>query len=433
MLTETRARIARLGRPVQLLMISEVLTVFSLLMGHLAVAWWVSREGGAADLALYGVVMAVTAFIGMPLLSPLADRYPKRTLLGAGLAVFSVETVLLSALAQFGGYRLWPVLGLEMVAVLALAVMQPAAMSIAAELVAPARLAEAFALQKTAQALGRMLGPALCGLVLALAGVQTALWLHAALFVLATWAAFRIPAGSFCAPAAARDWRAELLGGLRAKWQIPVERYWTVMAFFTMVFFGPAIGLLVPLRVQSLHWSAAWLGICEAALSAGMLLGALHTARALTERFGRFAVAIGALLGEGVALGLVGVLDARWAVPLCFFSTGLCLSMMQLIGQTHRMLAVPDSHRGRFSACNLMVMHFAGAVGPALTGALLLHSQPGQVYLLFGLALLACAACYPWLPGFRQFLALDHASAKNWYGRHYPQAFGLTAKPAAQS
>ena len=88
------------------------------------------------------------------------------------------------------------------------------------------------------------------------------------------------------APGEARHWARELTDGLRAKWVIPVERYWTILSFFTMLFFGPAIGLLVPLRVQSLGWSAAWLGWCEAALSAGMLIGALYAARALTERFG---------------------------------------------------------------------------------------------------------------------------------------------------
>lgn len=280
MLSATRERMRRLGRPVRLLMISEVLTVFSLLVGHLAVSWWVAEQGGAAHLAIYGVVMSATAFVSMPLLSPLADRYPKRTLLGAGLSVFVLETLLLASMVQWLDYALLPLVLLEMVAVMALAVMQPAAMSIAAELVPHEQLAEAFALQKSAQALGRMLGPALCGLILATAGVLAALWLHVALFVVAAWAAFRIPTGSHRAPSEARHWARELTAGLRAKWVIPVERYWTILSFFTMLFFGPAIGLLVPLRVQSLGWSAAWLGWCEAALSAGMLIGALYAARA---------------------------------------------------------------------------------------------------------------------------------------------------------
>lgn len=423
MLSATRERMRRLGRPVRLLMISEVLTVFSLLVGHLAVSWWVAEQGGAAHLAIYGVVMSATAFVSMPLLSPLADRYPKRTLLGAGLSVFVLETFLLASMVQWLDYALLPLVLLEMVAVMALAVMQPAAMSIAAELVPHEQLAEAFALQKSAQALGRMLGPALCGLILATAGVLAALWLHVALFVVAAWAAFRIPTGSHRAPSEARHWARELTAGLRAKWVIPVERYWTILSFFTMLFFGPAIGLLVPLRVQSLGWSAAWLGWCEAALSAGMLIGALYAARALTERFGRYPIAITALAGEGIALGLVGILDARYALPLCFFFTGLCLACMQLIGQTHRMLAVPDQFRGRFSACNLMVMHMAGTLGPALVGILLLQAEVDLVYLICGLGMLLCALCYPWLPGFRAFLSLDHATAKDWYAREYPQAF----------
>ena len=37
----------------------------------------------------------------------------------------------------------------------------------------------------------------------------------------------------------------------------------------------PCVTLLVPLKVQSLGLSAAWLGWCEAGLSLGMLVGSL--------------------------------------------------------------------------------------------------------------------------------------------------------------
>ncbi len=423
MLAANRQSMAALGKPFRLLLVSEVLTVLSMLVGHIAVMWWVAEQGGAKDLAIYGVMMSVTIFVAMPLLSPLSDRHPKRILLGCGLTVLTVETLLLSLLAQFWPYQLWVLIPLEMVAVVAIAVMQPAVMTITAELVRSEQLADALSLQKSAQSLGRMLGPALSGLVLAWSGVQAALWLHVAMFAVATWAAFRIPTGSYQAPTRQRHWGRELFAGLRAKWVIPVERYWTGLAFLTMLFFGPAIGILIPLRVQSLSLSPAWLGACEAALSAGMLLGALVVARWATQRFGRYRAAVGALMGEGLALGMVGVLDVRIALPLCFFATGLCLSVVQLVGQTHRLLAVPEDFRGRFSSSNLMVMHLAGTLGPAMAGLLLLQHGVAEIYLVFGAGLLLLAACYPLLPGYRAFLSLDHDTARNWYGRQYPQAF----------
>ncbi|HEY9104330.1 MFS transporter [Chitinimonas sp.] len=423
MLEATRRRVAELGTPFELLLVSEVLTLLSLMVGHVSVAWWIAGAGGAHHLAIYGAAMSVTMFISMPLLSPLGDRHAKRNLLGLGLVVFLVETLLLATMAQFFGYHLPSVIALEMVAVMALAVIQPASMTVAAELVASDQLADAMSLQKTAQALGRMLGPALGGMALAVAGVKSALWLHTILLAIAAWATFRIPAGLKHTPSAQHGWWAEMTAGLRAKWIIPVERYWTGLAFFTMVFFAPAVGMLVPLRIQSLQWSAVWLGWCEASLAAGMLVGAFCFARLATERLGRFRAAVAALVGEGLALGLVGLLDARLGLPLCFFVTGACLSVVQLVGQTHRMLAVPEDFRARFTASNLMIMYVANSLGPTLSGILLLQTSVAHVYLIYGAALLLCALCYPLLPGYRAFLSLDHDTARNWYGKQYPAAF----------
>ncbi|MBL8509195.1 MAG: hypothetical protein JNM11_12020, partial [Chitinimonas sp.] len=125
---------AALGKPFRLLLVSEVLTVLSMLVGHIAVMWWVAEQGGAKDLAIYGVMMSVTIFVAMPLLSPLSDRHPKRVLLGSGLIVLTVETLLMSQHAQFWPYQLRELIPLQMVDVVALAVMQTPAMTITAAL-----------------------------------------------------------------------------------------------------------------------------------------------------------------------------------------------------------------------------------------------------------------------------------------------------------
>lgn len=94
----------------------------------------------------------------------------------------------LAALVQAGVYHIGMVLALELIGVVATAALMPAIFSIVAELLPAEQLNEGLALQKSAQALGRLL--------------------------------------------------------------------------------GPAIGMLVPLKVQALGLSGAWLGACEAGLSA---------------------------------------------------------------------------------------------------------------------------------------------------------------------
>ncbi|MET0518679.1 MAG: MFS transporter, partial [Burkholderiaceae bacterium] len=395
--------------------------------------WWVAHEGGAADLALFAAAMAAGSFVALPLLSPLGDRLPKRRLIAGGLALMALEALLLAGLAQAGIYRLGWVMALELAAVVAMAVIMPASFSIVAELLPGHQLTEGLGLQKSAQALGRLLGPALGGLVLAAAGTAAALWLHALLLLLASGLALRIKAAPPQAHAAAdKHWLADLKAGLLAKWRIPLERGWTFVSFLVMIFFTPAIGMLVPLKVQSLGLSAVWLGACEAGLSLGMLLGSLGGSVWLSQRVGRFNASYGAILLEGLSMLVIGWSRQPLLIVLCFALLGGCIATVQMVGQTHRMLAMPQAFRARMTAVNMMVMQVAGVLGPGLAGLSLLHGRidgiqgiggVDAVYVLFGAELFLVGLGYRLVPGYREFLNLPHAQAEGRYARDYPALF----------
>src|SRR4051812_11964354 len=84
---------------------SDALMLLSMMVGQVALPWWIARSGGAHDLAVYGVVVAAMSFVALPLLSPLADRHPKRRLMVAGLLGFAVATSAMAAFASIGHYR----------------------------------------------------------------------------------------------------------------------------------------------------------------------------------------------------------------------------------------------------------------------------------------------------------------------------------------
>ncbi|MDN3918840.1 MFS transporter [Roseateles violae] len=416
-------RLGPLGPAFQLLLLSDGLMLLSLMVGHVAVPWWVAHEGGAAQLAIYAAGMAAGSFIALPLLSPLGDRVSKRRLIAGGLLLMALEALVLAALAQLGIYRLAWVMGLELLAVVAMAAIMPASFSIVAELLPAERLTEGLGLQKSAQALGRLLGPALGGLVLAAASTAVALWLHAALLLLAAALAARIQAPTPPAPAQASHWLADLRAGLVAKWKIPLERGWTFVSFLVMIFFTPGIGMLVPLKVQSLGLSAAWLGACEAGLSLGMLLGSLGGSVWLAQRIGRFNASFAAILLEGLCMIAIGFSEAPLLIVAGFAMLGACIATVQMVGQTHRMLAMPQAFRARMTAVNMMVMQIAGVLGPGLAGGLLLQGSVGGAYGLFGLGLFLVGLGYLWVPGYREFLNLPHAQAEGRYAREHPGLF----------
>lgn len=384
------------------LLLAELLGLLASSLARAAIAWWISTRGGAADLARYGVAVALAALVATPLLSPWGDRVSKCRLIRLANACLVIDALGLAVLA-FSGVYSWALLCLcSVLSVAANALLWPVRASILPELVPSADLPEAIRLRRGAQALGALVGPGLADGTLAVVDLPWTMVSGLLLFVLSATVAWRIGTPPFPSRAAAsRGWCSDLVDGLRAKWGVPLDRWWTLTGALMMVCLLPATGLLLPLHVQALGLSAAWFGACGAALSVGVLAGVAGLAPALIALKGRVCAL---LLAIGTcALAIAGIGLCRWApgLPMLFALLGLCMSVTQLVGQTHRTLAIPEDFRVRMAAAHLATAHLAAALAPALAGALLL--------LL--------------VPGLGPFLRLDHEGARGWYGRQYPAAF----------
>jgi MFS family permease len=419
----------RLGTAFRWLLWSDALTLLALMVGQVALPWWIASSGGARDLAIYGVATAGMSFVAMPLLSPLADRHAKRSLIGAGLLLAALAAVVLASVASLAPYRLGLVIAIQTVAVLANALITPATNSIVTELVAPVLLARALGLQQGAQATGRLIGPAIAGGVLAAAGTGAALWLSAALLLAASALATRLPRSPTTAapadpgPAPRRPWATEFRVGLRANWAIPLERGWVLVNFVSAIFLMPAVTMLVPLKVQALGLSARWLGGCEAALSLGLLAGSLWGAPAWVRLQGRYATRVTAAVVIGLALAIAGLTTRPALLVSMFGVVGLASAATTLVGKTHRMLARPLAFRARMSAGAVTTVQVAQTLGPALAGVALAHGSVSGVYVSFGLLGAVASLGFLAVPGFRAFMALDHHEVENWYGKTYPHVF----------
>lgn len=397
-------------------------------------AWWIAQAGGAADLARYGMAMAVGATLAFPLMSPLGDRWPKHRVVCCARVVLLLEALALAAMAGMGVYSGW-LLGLcGLVSALSNAALLPAQASLLPELVEADRLPEAIRLRRGFQAAGGLLGPAVSGALLALDGIAAAMAAAMLLVGVATAAAMRLqpprlpPAG-----AASAGWLGDMRAGLRAKWGVPVDRWWTLTGALMMVFFLPATGLLLPLRLQSLGLSGGWFGACGAALSVGVMAGVAGLADRLIRRLDRVRAIAVAIASCGCAMGGVGLCDRPLALVALFALMGLCMSVTQLVGQTHRTLAVPEPFRSRMAAAQLALAHLAATAAPAAAGGLLAAWRVDAVYLWMALGFLASGGLLLTVPELGPFLRLDHKRVQGWYGRRYPQAFGGRAAAGAEN
>jgi MFS family permease len=405
-------------------MLGELLGLLSTASMQMAVAWWIGREAGAGGLASYGALTGVAALIFTPLLSPAGDRWPKRTVIRLGRLMLVVDAVALATLCWTGTGDLTRLCLCGLWAAAACALLGPAESSILAELVAPELLPTAIRWRRAAQAAGGFVGPGLGGLAVAGLGLGAAMGLNLGLFTLAAGIAWRmaLPIG-VANPRVQRHWWAELADGLKAKWRVRLDRWWTLVGAVMMLSLLPATGLLLPLRIQVLGLSAAWFGACSAALSLGVLIGVLGLAPWMINRVGRVRALAVAILTCALAMAGVGLSDAAPVLVAMFALIGLCLSVTQLVGQTHRLLAMPAAYRARMTAAHLTVAHAVAAMAPAMAGGLLQEVAVAQAYVVLASSFAATGLLLLCVPELRHFLRQDHRDVEAWYGRQYPEAF----------
>ncbi|OAJ52217.1 MFS transporter [Paraburkholderia ginsengiterrae] len=406
------------------------------MVGYITLPWWIVHRGGAHDLAIYSVSIAITTIFAMPLLSPLGDRYAKRPQIAWGLCTLMVVAFTLATLASRSDYRLVPIICIGVVTVIAKAFVDPASSTISAELLPANRLAEALRFRKSMQAAGRALGPALAGVTLVLGGIAATFWINGILLGVAAYVTLQLPSQSQHREhhRGLAGWWTDLRTGLHAKWIVPLERGWTLVNFLVWIFQGPAVGMLIPLKVQSLGMSGLWLGVCEAALSIGLLLGSFRGSDALVNRFGRFNVRVGAAMCEGLALAASGWVHSPIALVSALACVGFANASMGLVGATHRSLAIPQNFRVRILAASMMTTQIASILGPMIAGAALTHWAVGKVYTCFGLATCLLAFGFVLIPRSREFFALNHDQVKDWFRHEYPHAFeSLTVRESKRA
>ncbi|MFG6486065.1 MFS transporter [Roseateles sp. BYS78W] len=387
--------------------------------------WWITSSGGASALAAFGVTLAVATFIAAPAASPFGDRLCKPRQITWGLVCLCLVAAAQAGLSFAGVFSLAALVVLAVLQVLASAFVDPARDAVLTELMPLAQLPAAIRLRKTTQAVSGILGPLLAGLAIGAAGVTGSLCVYGGLLALGALTASRIPRTTVVA--ARRNsvpaWWRDLRAGLAAKWLMPMERGWTVVNFAVWIFQGPAVGLLIPLKVQSLGAQGGWLGICLGALSTGALLGSVFGSQMLVERFGRYRVRVGLGLAEGLALAAVGLAVSPWPMVLGLVAAGFCNAAMGLVGATHRALAIPQSYRVRMFAAGAMTTQIAGAIGPALVGLALARHDIARVYTAWGLGMAACVLGLLAVPRLREFLTLGHDEIVDWYRLQYPAIF----------
>jgi MFS family permease len=251
-------------------------------MGHwaylVAVGVFAYGEGGAAAVGLLVVIRTIPAALVAPFTASLADRYPRKTVMivsnltraalvaGAGVCVFldlPAEAVYaIAGLAMIVGTPFRP----------ALAALTP---SVART---PGELTAANAVVSTLESVGRFAGPALAGLLLAVASAGLVFLMTASMFVLSTFFLTRLDVPGAPEPADGAErahFMSEAFAGFRTVAREGQLRILLTLFAASNFVAGANSVLLVVMALDLLDIGESGVGFLNAAFGIGALIGAL--------------------------------------------------------------------------------------------------------------------------------------------------------------
>ncbi|WP_067168864.1 MFS transporter [Microtetraspora niveoalba] len=357
-------------RAFRILWLAQLVSNIGSWMQTVGAQWLISRDSGSA-----GLVALVQTAISLPVLllgipsGVLADIVDRRRLLLAAQALMFVVTGALAILTALGRVTSYGVLMLTFLLGCGTALMGPAWQAVQPELVPRDQIRNAATLGGVNVNLARAVGPALGGLVVALAGAAATFALNALSFLvtMAALAAWRRTATRD--PMGAESVLPALWAGYRYVRHGPrIRRVLGRSLLFVPA--ASALWALLPVAArQRLGLGADGYGLLLGAIGVGAVLGA-----ALLPRVrGRWS-SNGALAGGGVLFALTMAVLAVVRVPWLAMAI-LVLSGVAWVGvlstfNSQMQVTAPDWVRSRALAVYLTIFQGGMAIGSAVWGAI---------------------------------------------------------------
>jgi len=296
----------------------------------------------------------------------LADRLDKRRLLFATQSGLALVALLLGLLDVAGVVRYWHVLVLATVLGLITAIDTPVRQSFVVEMVGRDDLTNAVAINSTIFNGGRIIGPALAGVLISAVGTGWAFVANAAssAAVLAGLWLMR-PDELFPAPQVQRA-RGQLREGLRYV-RGRSDLMLTMILMFVFGTFGLNFAITCALMAkQVFHRGASGYGLLSTALAVGAFCGAVLATRRVKRPSALFLLAAAGVFS--VAEVASGVMPSYLLTAVLLMPTGFAMLSVTTAANSHVQLGVAPTMRGRVMSLYLVCFMGGTPVGAPIIG-----------------------------------------------------------------
>ncbi len=267
------------NRDFRLLTLSTISIGFGQWGQQIALGWLVFvLTNSAVQLANVAFIGGVLALFLTPIGGIVADRYPRRTVIVCATLADTLQATVIAILVLSGNVEVWHVYLFSLLTSLTTAMNQPARQAFVADLMTPATLPNAIAMNSIAQNISRILGPSLAG-VLTAASLGAPFVFVAAMRGLACINTLMMhPAAGPIADRPTRNPLREILEGFQYVLADPKTRVLLVVNMLPSLLVYPYISFM-PLfaRVELGHGSGTY-GLLVSGIGIGSIFGLLGLA-----------------------------------------------------------------------------------------------------------------------------------------------------------
>jgi MFS family permease len=321
---------------------------------------------------LWTGLVAAAAFIPIGVLAPvggaLADRLDRRRWLIATTLAEAVFAALLAVLAATGHAPSWALVAMAFLGGAAAAVGFPTYQAMIPDLVPAEDLLGAVSLSSAQFNLGRVIGPALAGVVLVAGSAAWVFTINAVSFgaVVAALCVLRLPAHT-TVPGDGTKILRRIAEGARVAAAEPGCRAAIILIAIVAVIGSPFIALVPAMAITALDRGAAGTSVLLTAQGIGAVLCAVFLA-SLVMAFGR-RVLVGALGAFPLTLVCYGLAPSlSWAAPAIAVVGASYMGVLTGLNTVVQRRAPPEA-RGRVLGLYMMALGVLYPVGAVIEGA----------------------------------------------------------------
>jgi MFS family permease len=356
------------NRNFRVFFVGEVISTVGSWMQMLAQGWLVLEITGSGQ--ALGITLALQT---LPILvigawgGVVADRVDNRRLLAVTALLGMVQAVALGVMEATGNVTIHWIYLFAFVLGVVTAFDRPAMQAMNYELAGPDDLPSAIGIASTINSGGRLLGPALAGILIATVGMAPVFFLNAVTFAAVIVAVVLIRAHEMF-PRATHATRARLRDGLSYVWRQPTLRL-AMVVMAVVGTFAYNFAIMVPSMIRfEFDASPVALGIVQAVGGVGSVIGGL-AAGSLYRPTTRVLGLVAAVFGVCIAMTALAPSIALFAV--LWLPLGISSAVFSTVDQTVLQREAAPEYQGRVMSLFTIAWMGTTPIGGLIAGAII--------------------------------------------------------------